>query len=63
MERRRQQDLTEEFKYIESGLCGQQFRQELLEQVEVGPGPAHFGEAVQEAVGAKAERPPFYFTL
>jgi hypothetical protein len=58
MERRRQEELEEEFKSIERGWCvgGEAFRQELLEQVTVRPGPSHFGPAVQEAVEAQAER-------
>ena len=32
------------------------FRQELLEQVDTPPGPSHFGEAVQEAEPVPAER-------
>ena len=34
----------------------EQFRRELLEQVSARPGPSHFGEAVQEAVEARADR-------
>ena len=47
-----------EFKRVERGWClgGEQFRQELLEQVETRPGPSHFGAAVQEAELARAER-------
>jgi hypothetical protein len=37
-------------------LGDEQFRRELLEQVSDWPGPSHFGEAVQEAVEARAER-------
>jgi hypothetical protein len=37
-------------------LGGEAFRQELLEQVDARPGPSHFGEAVQEADAAQAER-------
>jgi hypothetical protein len=37
-------------------LGGEEFRQELLEQVDARPGPSHFGEAVQEAEAAQAER-------
>ena len=33
-----------------------EFRRELLEQVSARPGPRHFGEAVQEASEAQAER-------
>jgi len=58
MEWRRGEDLRGEFKRVERGwyLGGEEFRQELLEQVETRPGPSHFGEAVQEAESAQAER-------
>lgn len=58
MERRRGEDLRGEFKRVERGWClgGEEFRQELLEQVETRPGPSHFGEAVQEAEAVRAER-------
>jgi hypothetical protein len=58
MEWRRREDLRGEFKRVERGWClgGEEFRQELLEQVDAWPGPSHFGEAVQEAEGAQAER-------
>ena len=58
MEWRRREDLRGEFKRVERGWClgGEEFRQELLEQVDARPGPSHFGEAVQEAEGAQAER-------
>ena len=58
MEWRRGQDLREEFKRVERGWClgGEEFRLELLEQVEARPGPSHFGEAVQEAELVRAER-------
>jgi putative transposase len=58
MEQRRREDLDQEFKRIERGwyLGNEQFRRELLEQVTVGPGPSHFGEAVQEAVELTAEK-------
>ncbi len=58
MERRRHEELEEEFSTIERGwyLGGEEFRQELLEQVKVRPGPSHFGPAVQEAAEAQAER-------
>ena len=36
-------------------MGGEQFRQELLEQVETRPGPSHFGEAMKEAEVAQAE--------
>jgi CO/xanthine dehydrogenase Mo-binding subunit len=47
-----------EFKALERGWClgGEEFRQELLEQVNARRGPSHFGEAVQEAAEAGAER-------
>jgi len=58
LEWRRREDTTEQFKPLERGWCfgGEEFRQELLEQVSTGPGPSHYGEAVQEAVEAQAER-------
>jgi hypothetical protein len=58
MEWRRGEDLRGEFKRVERGWClgGEEFRQELLEQVEARPGPSHFGEAVQEAEAVQAER-------
>ena len=58
MEWRRGEDLRNEFKRVERGWClgGEEFRQELLEQVDTPPGPSHFGEAVQEAEAAQAER-------
>ena len=58
MEWRRGEDLRGEFKGVERGWClgGEDFRQELLEQVDTRPGPSHFGEAVQEAEVAQAER-------
>ena len=58
MEWRRGEDLRGEFKRVERGWClgGEEFRQELLEQVDARPGPSHFGEAVQEAEAAQAER-------
>src|SRR5437879_699874 len=54
MERRRGEDSEQEFKRVERGWClgDEQFRQELLEQVTVGPGPSHYGEAIQESVQA-----------
>jgi putative transposase len=61
MERRRQEDASAESGRAEREwyLGGEAFRQELLEQVHVGPGPSHYGHAVQEAVSVRAER----FTL
>ena len=37
-------------------MGGEEFRRELLEQVETRPGPSHFGEVVQEAEAVQAER-------
>ena len=47
-----------EFKRVERGWClgGEEFRRELLEQVDTRPGPSHFGEAVQEAETVQVER-------
>ena len=58
MEWRRGEDLHGEFKRVERGWClgGEEFRQELLEQVDTRPGPSHFGEAVQEAEAVQAEQ-------
>ena len=58
MEWRRQSEVKGEFKAVERGWClgGEEFRQELLEQVKTGPGPSHFGEAVRESAEAGAER-------
>src|ERR1022692_2184419 len=58
MEGRRGEELRGEFKRVERGWClgGEEFRQELLEQVEARPRPSHVGEAVQEAEAAQAER-------
>ncbi len=58
VERRRREDTSKQFKPLERGWCfgGEEFRQELLEQVSTGPGPSHYGEAVQEAEEARAER-------
>jgi hypothetical protein len=58
MEWRRRENGQEEFKPMERGWClgGEEFRRELLEQVDTRPGPSHFGEAVQEAEPAQAER-------
>ena len=57
LERRRQEDLTGEFKPVERGWClgGEEFRSQLLEQVTRSPGTSHYGEAVQEAVEVRAE--------
>ena len=58
MERRRREGAEEEIKRVERGWClgDEEFRRELLEQVSTWPGLSHFGEAVQEAAGARAER-------
>jgi putative transposase len=58
MERRRSESLAEEFKRVERGwyLGDETFRQELLDQVKAGASPSHYGEVLQEAVGARAER-------
>jgi putative transposase len=58
MERRRGEEVKEEFRRVERGWClgDEEFRQELLEQVSKGPGASHYGEAVQEAVEVRAER-------
>jgi REP element-mobilizing transposase RayT len=58
MEWRRREHADGEFKPVERGWClgGEAFRRELLEQVSTQPGPSHFGEAVQEAEEARAER-------
>ena len=58
MERRRQEGAGEQLRALERGwfLGDEQFRRELLEQVSARPGPRHFGEAVQEASEAHAER-------
>jgi REP element-mobilizing transposase RayT len=58
MELRRQENGREEFKPMERGWClgREEFRQELLEQVSTPAGPSHFGEVMQEAAQARAER-------
>ena len=58
LERRRAEKPGEEFKPVERGWClgGEEFRRELLEQVSRRPGPSHYGQVVQEAMGAQAER-------
>ena len=58
MEWRRGENTRAEFRRVERGWClgNEQFRQELLEQVNTPPGPSHFGEAVQEAMNVQAER-------
>src|SRR5579863_5558957 len=49
MEGRRQEETADEFKPVERGWClgDEEFRQELLEQVDCAPGDSHFGEAVR----------------
>ena len=37
-------------------MGGEEFRQELLEQVDTRPGPSHFWEVVQEAEAVQAEQ-------
>ena len=58
MERRRQEDLDKAFKPMERGwfLGGEDFKQELLAQVDIAPGPSHFGQMLHEATEARAER-------
>lgn len=58
MEKRRLEGTPGQFKPVERGWClgDEQFRKELLEQVNSRPGVRHFGEAVQEAEEARAER-------
>jgi putative transposase len=58
MELRRRQDDRNAFKGLKRGwfLGGEQFRRELLEQVNVAPGPSHFGELMREAAEARAQR-------
>jgi len=58
LERRRAEDTREEFRRMERGWCvgDKAFQLELLEQVSEAPGASHYGEAVHEAVEARAER-------
>jgi hypothetical protein len=58
MEGQRGEDLRAEFKRVERGWClrGEHFRRELLGHVEARPPPSHFGETMQEAEAARAER-------
>jgi putative transposase len=58
MERRREEDTRKEFDRMERGWCvgDKAFQREVLEQVTQKPGGSHYGEAVQEAVEARAER-------
>src|SRR5689334_1000340 len=58
VERRRQEDLDKAFRRMERGwfLGGEDFKQELLAQVDIAPSPSHFGEMLHEAMEARAER-------
>src|SRR5690349_20938404 len=58
MEQRRREELEEEFQRVERGwyLGDEEFRQELLRQAPARRGASHYGEIVQEAAQAKAER-------
>jgi len=58
METRRHQELDEEFLTVRRGWCfgDEQFRQELLAQVEGGAGQFHYGAEIQEASESKAAR-------
>jgi len=57
-EARRAQESGEEFRAVRSGWCfgDDQFRKELLAQVEGGAGQYHYGAEIQEAGEAKASR-------
>jgi len=58
MERRRQEDTTQEFKAVEQSWClgGEEFKRELLEQVSHSAGPKHVDPEIHDADEAKAER-------
>jgi REP element-mobilizing transposase RayT len=58
LETRRHQELDEEFQPIKGGWCfgDEQFRHDLLAQVDGGAGQYHYGTEVQEAAEAKAAR-------
>ena len=58
MEERRRLDDGQEFKALQRGWClgDEEFRQELLEQMEAGPAGRHYGEAARETLEAKAQR-------
>ena len=58
MEQRRKEELEEEFLRVERAwyLGDDEFRQELLEQASVRRGSSHYGEIVQEAAEAQAQR-------
>jgi len=57
-ETRRQRELEEQFKPLRRGcyLGGEQFRRELLAQVEAKQGLWHYGPELVESAEAKAER-------
>jgi REP element-mobilizing transposase RayT len=58
LETRRHHEGDEEFRSVRRGWClgDEQFRRELLAQVEGGAGKSHFGEELQEVAEAKAIR-------
>lgn len=58
LEIRRHQESDEELKAVRRGWCfgDDQFRQELLAQVEGGAGQHHYGTEIHEATEAKATR-------
>jgi putative transposase len=58
LEARRAQESGEEFESIRRGWCfgDEEFRRELLAQVEGGVGKFHYGSEIQEAAEAKAIR-------
>ena len=58
MERRRREELVEEFKPVERGWClgSEAFREELLAAAGERVGASHYGAERQEAGAAKAER-------
>lgn len=58
VEARRQGVSTSEFQAVERGWClgREEFRKELLAQVNTPPSPSHYGQAIQEAAVDKAER-------
>ena len=57
MQQRRNQELDEEFRSLREGwfLGDEQFRQELLSQVENSAGERHYGEEHQESAERKAD--------
>ncbi len=58
MEKRRGEDLDEEFQPVERGWClgDEEFRQKLLEQVSSKGGVSYYGELAQEVAEMQAER-------